>query len=232
MAKASRRAALYVRVSTDQQSVDNQVRELRQIAERRGWTVIHVYSDAGISGAKGRDKRPGLDAMLKDASRRKFDVVMAWAIDRLGRSLVDLLGTIQHLEATGVDLYLDQQNLDTTTPMGKLLFQVTGAFAEFERAMIRQRVKAGLRHHQGQDRPGRQVRDQGGQDPQAAGPAWGGASEAGGGAGQAGRGSRHREGCEANRSRNRHSAQAQAGDGCPQRPMTGRSGADVRARLF
>jgi len=82
--------------------------------------------------------------MLKDASRRKFDVVMAWAIDRLGRSLVDLLGTIQHLEATGVDLYLDQQSLDTTTPMGKLLFQVTGAFAEFERAMIRQRVKAGL----------------------------------------------------------------------------------------
>lgn len=144
MAKASKHAALYVRVSTDQQSVDNQVRELRQIAERRGWSVVHVYSDAGISGAKGRDKRPGLDAMLKDASRRKFDVVMAWAIDRLGRSLVDLLGTIQHLEATGVDLYLDQQNLDTTTPMGKLLFQVTGAFAEFERAMIRQRVKAGL----------------------------------------------------------------------------------------
>ena len=144
MAKASRRAALYVRVSTDQQSVDNQIRELRQVAERRGWTVVEVYSDAGISGAKGRDKRPGLDAMLKDASRRKFDVVMAWAIDRLGRSLIDLLGTIQHLEAVGVDLYLDQQNLDTTTPMGKLLFQVTGAFAEFERAMIRQRVKAGL----------------------------------------------------------------------------------------
>jgi DNA invertase Pin-like site-specific DNA recombinase len=144
MAKAPRRAALYVRVSTDQQSVDNQVRELRQIAERRGWNVVHVYSDAGISGAKGRDKRPGLDTMLKDASRRKFDVVMAWAIDRLGRSLVDLLGTIQHLDAVGVDLYLDQQNIDTTTPMGKLLFQVTGAFAEFERAMIRQRVNAGL----------------------------------------------------------------------------------------
>jgi hypothetical protein len=78
---------------------------------------------AGISGAKGRDKRPGLDAMLKDASRRKFDVVMAWAIDRLGRSLIDLLGTIQHLDAVGVDLYLDQQNIDTTTPAGKLLFQ-------------------------------------------------------------------------------------------------------------
>jgi DNA invertase Pin-like site-specific DNA recombinase len=144
MTKPSRRAALYVRVSTDQQTVDNQTRELRQVAQRRGWTVVEVYSDAGISGAKGRDKRPGLDAMLKDASRRKFDVVMAWAIDRLGRSLIDLLGTIQHLEAVGVDLYLDQQHLDTTTPMGKLLFQVTGSFAEFERAMIRQRVRAGL----------------------------------------------------------------------------------------
>jgi DNA invertase Pin-like site-specific DNA recombinase len=83
--------------------------------------------------------------MLNDASRRKFDVVMAWAIDRLGRSLIDLLGTIQHLEAVGVDLYLDQQNIDTTTPMGKLVFQVTGAFAEFERSMIRQRVRAGLK---------------------------------------------------------------------------------------
>src|SRR5262245_19269135 len=83
--------------------------------------------------------------MLKDASRRKFDVVMAWAIDRLGRSLIDLLETIKHLEAVGVDLYLDQQNIDTTTPAGKLLFQLTGAFAEFERSMIRQRVRAGLR---------------------------------------------------------------------------------------
>ena len=83
--------------------------------------------------------------MLNDASRRRFDIVLAWAIDRLGRSLIDLLGTIQHLEACGVDLYLDQQAIDTTTPMGKLVFQVTGAFAEFERSMIRQRVKAGLK---------------------------------------------------------------------------------------
>ncbi len=82
--------------------------------------------------------------MLKDASRRRFDVVMAWAIDRLGRSLIDLLGTIQTLEACGVDLYLDQQSIDTTTPAGRLMFQVTGAFAEFERSMIRQRVRAGL----------------------------------------------------------------------------------------
>src|SRR6476469_950132 len=142
---SNKRAALYVRVSTDAQTVENQIRELRQVAERRGWEVIQVYSDAGISGAKSRNGRPGLDSMLKDANRRKFDIVMAWAIDRLGRSLVDLLGTIGHLEACGVDLYLDQQSIDTTTPMGKLVFQVTGAFAEFERTMIRQRVKAGLK---------------------------------------------------------------------------------------
>jgi DNA invertase Pin-like site-specific DNA recombinase len=138
-----KRAALYVRVSTDSQTVEHQIYELTQIAERRGWTVAEVYSDV-ISGGKGRDKRPGLDAMLNDAGRRKFDVVMAWAIDRLGRSLIDLLVTIEHLEAAGVDLYLDQQNIDTTTPMGKLLFQITGAFAEFERSMIRQRIRAGL----------------------------------------------------------------------------------------
>ena len=111
----------------------------------RKWDVVEVYSDAGISGAKGRNGRPGLDSMLKDASRRKFDIVMAWAIDRLGRSLSDLLDTIQHLEACGVDLYLDQQAIDTTTPMGKLVFQVASAFAEFERSMIRQRIKAGLK---------------------------------------------------------------------------------------
>jgi DNA invertase Pin-like site-specific DNA recombinase len=140
-----KRAAIYVRVSTDKQTVENQIRELRQVAERRGWEVVREYHDAGISGAKGRDKRPGLDEMLKDASRRRFDVVMAWAIDRLGRSLLDLLGTIQTLEHCGVDMYLDQQALDTTTPAGKLMFQVTGAFAEFERSMIKQRINAGLK---------------------------------------------------------------------------------------
>src|SRR5262245_47588430 len=120
MAKSAKRAALYVRVSTDHQSVENQVRELTQVAERRGWTVVDVSRDAGISGAKGCDSRPALDGMLKDANRRKFDVVMAWAIDRLGRSLIDLLGTIERLEKVGVDLYLDQQHIDSTTPMGKL----------------------------------------------------------------------------------------------------------------
>src|SRR5262245_3145481 len=141
----SKRAAIYVRVSTDKQTIENQLRELHRIAERRGWKIVQEYRDAGISGAKGREARPGLDEMLRDAQRRRFDVVMAWAIDRLGRSLIDLLGTIQTLEACGVDLYLDQQALDTTTPAGKLMFQITGAFAEFERSMIRQRINAGLK---------------------------------------------------------------------------------------
>jgi len=144
MTKGTKRAAIYGRVSTDGQTTDNQIVALREVAARRGWDIAEVYLDNGISGAKGRDKRPGFDRMLKDASRRKFDVVMAWAIDRMGRSLRDLIEVIEHLEATGVDLYLDQQNIDTTTPAGKLLFQVTGAFAEFERSMIRLRVNAGL----------------------------------------------------------------------------------------
>jgi DNA invertase Pin-like site-specific DNA recombinase len=140
-----KKAAIYVRVSTDKQTIENQLRELRQIAKKRDWEVVHEYHDAGISGAKSRDARPGLDQMLKDAQRRQFDVVMAWAIDRLGRSLIDLLGTIQALETCGVDLYLDQQSIVTTTPTGRLMFQITGAFAEFERSMIRQRVRAGLK---------------------------------------------------------------------------------------
>ncbi|MGA8698936.1 MAG: recombinase family protein [Xanthobacteraceae bacterium] len=144
-AKPSKRAALYVRVSTGRQTVENQIAKLTEIANARGWEIVATFNDAGISGAKGRKDRPGLDAMLKEAQRGAFDVVMAWSIDRVGRSLIDLLGTIQHLEACKVDLYLDQQAIDTTTPIGKLMFQVTGAFAEFERSMIRERVHAGLK---------------------------------------------------------------------------------------
>ena len=140
-----KRAAIYVRVSTDKQTVENQSAKLTEIAQARGWQIVATFNDAGISGAKGRKDRPGLDAMLKEAQRGAFDVVMAWSIDRVGRSLIDLLGTIQHLEACKVDLYLDQQALDTTTPTGKLMFQVTGAFAEFERSMIGERIHAGLK---------------------------------------------------------------------------------------
>jgi len=139
-----KRAAIYLRVSTDRQTLENQRQAIQGVADRRAWEVVAVYSDAGISGAKGRADRPGFDDMLNAAIKGGFDVVMAWSIDRLGRSLIDLLGTIQHLETCGVDLYLDQQSIDTTTPTGRLMFQICGAFAEFERSMIRQRISAGL----------------------------------------------------------------------------------------
>jgi DNA invertase Pin-like site-specific DNA recombinase len=143
MAKA-KRAAIYLRVSTDGQTTDTQRRELEAAAEHRGWNVVAGFEDAGISGAKGRDKRPSLDAMLKDATRRKFDVVMAWSVDRLGRSLADLVNGLQELNGAGVDLYLHQQAVDTTTAAGRAMFQMCGVFAEFEREMIKARVKAGM----------------------------------------------------------------------------------------
>jgi DNA invertase Pin-like site-specific DNA recombinase len=141
---AKKYAALYLRVSTDEQTTENQARELTEAASRAGWEITAVYRDEGISGAKGRDKRPGLDAMLKDATRRKFDVVMAWSVDRLGRSLQDLVGLLTELHASNIDLFLHQQAIDTTTPAGRAMFQMMGVFAEFERAMIRDRVKAGM----------------------------------------------------------------------------------------
>ena len=142
--KREKRMALYLRVSTGEQTTKNQRRELDAAAERHGWKVGAVFEDAGISGAKGRKDRPGLDAMLKAVARREVDLVMAWSVDRLGRSLVDLLATLQDLHAKEVDLYLHQQGLDTSTPSGRAMFGMMGVFAEFERAMIQERVKAGL----------------------------------------------------------------------------------------
>lgn len=139
-----KRAALYLRVSTDEQTTANQRLALQSVAAQRGWTVAAVYEDAGISGAKSRNGRPGLDKLLKDASRAKFDVVMCWALDRLGRSLRDLMDTLGELHASSVDLFLHQQAIDTTTPAGRMFFHVLGAFSEFEREMIRTRVHAGL----------------------------------------------------------------------------------------
>jgi DNA invertase Pin-like site-specific DNA recombinase len=140
----SKRVALYLRVSTNGQTVENQRRELLDAAKRHGWHVVEEFRDQGISGAKGRDKRPALDKLLKAVSRREFDMVAAWSVDRLGRSLQDLISTLGELHAKRVDLYLHQQGLDTSTPAGKALFQMLGVFAEFERAMIVERVKAGL----------------------------------------------------------------------------------------
>src|SRR5882672_8116624 len=141
---AMKRVAIYLRVSTDKQTTDNQRRELETVAERSGWKVVNVYEDAGISGAKGRDKRPGLEAMMKAVNAREFDLVASWSVDRLGRSLTDLLNILQTLHEKGIGLFLHQQGLDTSTTAGKAMFQMLGVFAEFERGIIRERVNAGL----------------------------------------------------------------------------------------
>jgi len=138
------KVAIYVRVSTNEQTTENQVRELTQWADRAGHKIVAVYDDNGISGAKGREYRKEFDKLLRGAVRREFDLVAAWSVDRLGRSLQDLVSFLQELHGAGVDLYLHQQALDTTTPSGRAMFQMMGVFAEFERSMISERVKAGL----------------------------------------------------------------------------------------
>ena len=140
-----KRAVLYLRVSTLDQTTANQERELREVSARMGCEIVKVYKDHGISGAKGRDKRPAFNSLIRDAAQRKFDMVMAWSVDRLGRSLQDLVSFLSELHALHIDLFLHQQGLDTTTPAGKAMFQMMGVFAEFERSMIQERVRAGLR---------------------------------------------------------------------------------------
>jgi DNA invertase Pin-like site-specific DNA recombinase len=140
----TKRVAVYLRVSTDGQTVENQRRELRAAATRHGWQIVAEFADEGISGAKGRDQRPALNAMLKGVARRDFDMVAAWSVDRLGRSLQDLVTMLGELLAKGVGLFLHQQGLDTSTPSGKAMFGMLGVFAEFERAIIRERIMAGL----------------------------------------------------------------------------------------
>src|SRR3954452_19709993 len=139
-----KRAVLYLRVSTIDQTTANQERELREVASRMRCKIVKVYKDHGISGAKGRDKRPAFDALCRDATQRRFDLVMAWSVDRLGRSLQDLIGFLSELHSLGIDLFLHQQGIDTTTPAGKAMFQMMGVFAEFERSMIVERVRAGV----------------------------------------------------------------------------------------
>lgn len=141
-----KRVALYSRVSTiDKQTIENQVRDLREAAQRHGWEVVAEFADKGISGAKGRNGRAGFDALCKAAMRREFESIMVWSVDRLGRSLQHLVEFLNEIQSKAVDLYLHQQGLDTATPAGKALFQMCGVFAEFERSMIRERVLAGVR---------------------------------------------------------------------------------------
>jgi DNA invertase Pin-like site-specific DNA recombinase len=152
--------AIYTRVSTGSQTTENQLRELKTVAERHGWQVVAKFTDEGISGAKGRDQRPGLNSLMEGVMRRDFDKVMAWSVDRLGRSLSDLLSVMGELKAKGVDLYLHQQSLDTSTPAGKAMFQMLGVFSEFEREIIRERVNSGLARAKAQGKKlGRPRRD-------------------------------------------------------------------------
>jgi DNA invertase Pin-like site-specific DNA recombinase len=140
----AKRAAIYLRVSTKGQTTENQCRELEAVARQRGWSVVGVYEDHGISGSKGRDKRPAFDDLHKDAARGKFDIAMAWSIDRLGRSLHHVVSFMAELGELGVGLYLHQQAVDSSTPAGKAMLAMCSVFAEFERELIVERVNAGL----------------------------------------------------------------------------------------
>ena len=140
------RVALYARVSTanGHQDPEMQLRELREFVERRSWQIIGEYVDRGVSGSK--DRRPALDQMMAAAQGRKFDVLLVWKLDRFARSLKHLVNALADFEALGIAFVSLRDNLDLTTPSGRLMFQIIGAMAEFERALIQERVKAGLRN--------------------------------------------------------------------------------------
>ena len=137
------KCAIYSRVSTDDQTVENQLMVLRDIAERKGMSVVAEFNDEGISGAKGRDKRTGFDNIIKGAVKKDFDTILVWSVDRLGRSLQDLVSFLNDIQSVDCDLYIHQSGIDTATPTGKMMFQLVGMFSEFERGMIRERVVAG-----------------------------------------------------------------------------------------
>ncbi len=138
-----KKVAIYARVSTDKQTTENQLTELRAVANRMGYEIVQEYVENGISGAKSRSDRPYLDAMLKDAVRGRFDMVLCWSIDRLGRSLQNLVEILNELQSLKVDLYFLQQGMDTSAPSGRMMFSIFGALAEYERNLIRERVIAG-----------------------------------------------------------------------------------------
>jgi DNA invertase Pin-like site-specific DNA recombinase len=140
----TKRVALYTRVSTDSQTVENQHRELKAVAERLGWIIVAELSDEGISGAKGREQRPAFDRLMQMVTRREIDLIAVWSVDRLGRSLQNLVGFLNEINERQVDLYLHTQGLDTSTSAGRAMFSMLSVFAEFERAILRERIMAGL----------------------------------------------------------------------------------------
>ena len=145
-----KRVAIYARVSTSSQTVENQFQELREVAKRNGWQIVSELADSGISGAKGRDQRPAFDQLLKRATRREFDLIMVWSVDRLGRSLQHLVGFMNDILAMDVDLYVHQQAIDTTTPSGRMIFSIFSALGEYERELIRERIMAGQKRARAQ----------------------------------------------------------------------------------
>ena len=138
------RAAIYSRVSTDKQTTANQIERLREVAKVNEWPIVHEYQDQGISGSKGREQRPGLDAALKGAERHSYDVLMVWSLDRLGRSSIDVLKSAEVLRKTGRALFLDRERIDTSTDAGRCFFAIMAAIAELDRQQIIARVNAGL----------------------------------------------------------------------------------------
>jgi len=144
--RASIRAAIYARVSTSNNAQDPsmQTRELREYCERRGWQIVGEYVDLGISGAK--ERRPELDRLMAEGHRRRFDAVVVWKFDRFARSVSHLLRALENFQALGIEFVSLSENVDTTTPTGKMVFTVLGAVAELERSLIAERVRAGLRN--------------------------------------------------------------------------------------
>lgn len=139
-----KRAALYVRVSTEDQTTENQRRDLEGLAALRGWGIVGTYEDAGISGAKGREQRPGLASLLADAKKRRFDIALFWSVDRLGRSTMEVTRNMGELDACAVAQFYFKESMDTSTAHGRAMLEMAAVFATLERAMIRERVKSGI----------------------------------------------------------------------------------------
>lgn len=138
------KVAFYLRVSTDDQTIENQRRDLDEVAKRLGWDVVAVFADEGVSGAKGRDERPQFDELMKGVARKDFEMIAAWSVCRIGRSLVDLVTVLSDVRDKGIDLYFHKQGLETTTSAGRMMYQLLGIFSEYEREIIRSRVISGI----------------------------------------------------------------------------------------
>jgi len=138
------KVVIYGRVSTSDQTIENQILKLKEIVEINNWHLVDSYTDEGISGTKGREQRPEFDRLCKDMVRRKFNRVLVWDVSRLGRSLQHLVEFLNEVQSVNCNLYIHQSGLDTSTPSGRMMFQMVGVFAEFEREMISERVKSGL----------------------------------------------------------------------------------------